>query len=126
MENLGSRIKKVRLSKNLTQLDIEQRTGIKREYYSKIESGGLSNPTINTLRRLANAMSVSVHELIPLAEDNGKDKTTITTAELSRLKAKAFLDGAKAMRNVVDQAIKTEYEQLKANHEKRLAAVGRG
>jgi transcriptional regulator with XRE-family HTH domain len=126
MEDLGSRIKEIRLSKNLTQLDIERRSGMKREYYSQIELGGLPNPTIDTLRKLALALGVTVHELIPVAGDNGKTKTTITTAELSRLRVKVFLAGARAMRNVVDQATKTEYEKLKAGHEKHLAATGRG
>jgi transcriptional regulator with XRE-family HTH domain len=44
----------------MTQENIEQRTGIKREYLSKIETGGLPNITIKTLKKITDAMDISL------------------------------------------------------------------
>ncbi len=60
MSNIGSTIRQLRVSKSMTQEDIEQRTGIKREYLSKIETGGLPNITIKTLKKITDAMDISL------------------------------------------------------------------
>ena len=65
---LGNQIKSLRESKGLSQGDIEKRTGIKREYISKIETGDLENPTYKTLQKLAKGIGVSVIELIPAGD----------------------------------------------------------
>jgi len=58
MSNLGSKIRQIRVSKHLTQEQMERKTGIKREYLSKIETGGLPNITIKTLTKITNALGV--------------------------------------------------------------------
>lgn len=55
MENIdfGQHFKKVRKDKGLSQDNIEDNSGIKREYISKIENGKI-NPTFPTVRKLIN------------------------------------------------------------------------
>jgi transcriptional regulator with XRE-family HTH domain len=42
----------------MTQEQMERKTGIKREYLSKIETGGLPNITIKTLKKITDALGV--------------------------------------------------------------------
>jgi transcriptional regulator with XRE-family HTH domain len=58
MVTVGQKIREIRVAKRLTQEQIEQRTGIKREYLSKIETGGLPNITIKTLKKITDALGV--------------------------------------------------------------------
>jgi len=58
MLNIGSKIREVRVAKKLTQEEVERRTGIKREYLSKIETGGLPNVTIKTLKKITDALGI--------------------------------------------------------------------
>lgn len=68
MDEFGKRLRKFREIKKLSQAEIEKRTGLKREYISKMENGDLKNPTYNTLIRLAAGLEVRVSELVDPAE----------------------------------------------------------
>ena len=61
---LGTRIKRVRKLKQISQVDLERKTGIKREYLSKIENEELKNPTIKTLSKIAEGLGISLTELV--------------------------------------------------------------
>jgi len=50
------------LQKDLTQGDIEERTGLKRFYVSRIEHGH-TVPSIETLEKMANALEVPLYQL---------------------------------------------------------------
>ena len=65
LKNIGIRIRKVRLSKNLTQLDLVSRIEgeVDPTNISRIESGR-TNPTIFTLHKIAEAMEISLIELL--------------------------------------------------------------
>lgn len=64
---LGERIRHLREAINLSQAELAKRIGMKREYLSRLENGGLDNPTIKTLRRLAKGLRI---ELAALLIDN--------------------------------------------------------
>lgn len=65
LKDIGKKIRKVRLEKGLTQLDIVGRMhgDIDVTNISRIESGR-TNPTIFTLYRLADALEVSILDLL--------------------------------------------------------------
>lgn len=65
LKNIGIRIRKVRLSKNLTQLDLVSRIEgeVDPTNISRIESGR-TNPTIFTLHKIAEAMEISLVQLL--------------------------------------------------------------
>lgn len=48
----GHFVKENRVAKGITQGEIQRKTGIKREYISRIESGELPNPTISTIKKI--------------------------------------------------------------------------
>lgn len=62
---IGIRIREVRLSKNLTQLDLVSRIEgeVDPTNISRIESGR-TNPTIFTLHKIAEAMEISLVQLL--------------------------------------------------------------
>jgi len=56
-------MKRIRLSKQMTQGDICRKLGVDRAYISNVESGN-KNPTLSTITKLAKALGVSVEDLV--------------------------------------------------------------
>lgn len=59
---IGERIRAVRESKELSQGDIEKRSGLLRCYISRVENGH-TVPSLETLERFAGALQVPLHQL---------------------------------------------------------------
>jgi transcriptional regulator with XRE-family HTH domain len=57
---LSERLRFIREQKNLTQGDIEERTGLKRSYVSRLEHGR-TIPSLATLERVAQALEVPLY-----------------------------------------------------------------
>lgn len=53
----------IRLKKGLSQTEVAQRLGADKSYISCVENG-LKNPTLATLEKLSEALSVSIDELL--------------------------------------------------------------
>lgn len=67
MENLGKNlaqnIRRLREARELSQQDMSRLSGIPRPTWASLESGA-ANPTLTVLTRVANALQVSIEELI--------------------------------------------------------------
>lgn len=59
---IGDRLRAVREQKNLSQGDIEERTGLLRCYISRVENGH-TVPAIETLEKMARALEVPLYQL---------------------------------------------------------------
>ncbi len=59
---IGTRLRKLREEKKLSQGDIEKRTGLLRCYISRVENGH-TVPSIETLERLAAALELPLYQL---------------------------------------------------------------
>jgi transcriptional regulator with XRE-family HTH domain len=59
---IGDRLQSLRKQKQLSQGDIEQRTGLLRCYISRIENGH-TVPTVETLEKMARALEVPLYQL---------------------------------------------------------------
>lgn len=76
---IGERLRAIRESKNLSQGDVEQRTGLLRCYTSRVENGH-TVPAIETLEKYARALEVPLYQLFydsdepPKAPDLPKQK----------------------------------------------------
>jgi transcriptional regulator with XRE-family HTH domain len=57
-------LKALRTARGLTQVELAKKMKRKQAYISQLESGTENNPTLDTLRRLAKALGVSVAELV--------------------------------------------------------------
>jgi len=61
--DIGNQLRSVREEKNLSQLDIEQRTGLLRCYISRVENGH-TVPAIETLKKMARALEMPLYALM--------------------------------------------------------------
>ena len=59
---IGERLKGIRESKDLSQGDVEARTGLLRCYISRVENGH-TVPAIETLEKFARAMEVPMYQI---------------------------------------------------------------
>jgi len=59
---IGQRLRDLREAKNLSQGDIEKRTGLLRCYISRVENGH-TIPAIETLEKMARALEVPLYQL---------------------------------------------------------------
>ena len=60
---LGKNLKRSRTQKGMTQGDIVRALGVSRSFISNIENGK-TNPTLSTIKRIADALGVSVDKLL--------------------------------------------------------------
>jgi transcriptional regulator with XRE-family HTH domain len=68
---IGERLRAIRESKNLSQGDIEKRTGLIRCYTSRVENGH-TVPSIDTLAKYAQALEIPLYQLF--YDGDGKPK----------------------------------------------------
>ena len=69
--NIGKRLFGLRSARNLSQGDIEKRTGLLRCYVSRVENGH-TIPNLETLQRWSKALGIEVYQLF--FEGEGKPK----------------------------------------------------
>ncbi len=62
--NITRNLKKLRESKGLSQEKLARLSDVANNTIVKIEAGKNQNPTLDTLKKIAKALSVSVDELI--------------------------------------------------------------
>ncbi|PYT78649.1 MAG: transcriptional regulator [Acidobacteria bacterium] len=68
---LGERLRSVREQKDLSQGDVEKRSGLLRCYISRVENGH-TVPAVETLEKLARALEVPMYELLYEGEEPPK------------------------------------------------------
>lgn len=61
---IGKNIKKLRQAKNLSQDRLSKMADVSYNSIVKLETGGITNPTIETLQKIARALEVQVDDLI--------------------------------------------------------------
>ena len=68
---ISERLRAFRLEKNLSQGDIEKRSGLKRCYISRVENGH-TVPSIETLEKMARALEVPLYQIFYDGEEPPK------------------------------------------------------
>ncbi len=63
MEIDSKKLREARLDQGLSQEELHEMTGVSRDTISKMETGGRPNPHPRTLRKLAEALGVSVADI---------------------------------------------------------------
>jgi transcriptional regulator with XRE-family HTH domain len=81
---IGQRLRELRKEKKLSQGDIEQRTGLKRCYVSRVE-GGHTVPTIETLEKYARVLEVPVYRFFYEGEEPPEKPKLPATKRAERL-----------------------------------------
>ncbi|OGZ19360.1 MAG: hypothetical protein A2626_02210 [Candidatus Nealsonbacteria bacterium RIFCSPHIGHO2_01_FULL_38_55] len=64
MSNITKNLRKIREAKGLSQEKLARLADVANNTVIKIEAGKNQNPTLDTLSKIANALEVSVDELI--------------------------------------------------------------
>jgi transcriptional regulator with XRE-family HTH domain len=62
-KKLGENLKKLRIKKDISQIELARILGVDRSFVSNIENGK-NNPTLSTITSLAKALGVSTNELL--------------------------------------------------------------
>ncbi len=70
---VGERLKQIRESKDMSQGDIERRTGLLRCYLSRVENGH-TVPSVETLEKIARAMDVHLYQVFFDENENNQPK----------------------------------------------------
>lgn len=65
---VGKRIKLLREEKNISQQDIAAACNMEKSNFSRLEAGN-TNPTIYTLSKIADKLSVALSELLKIEKD---------------------------------------------------------
>ncbi|PJC02206.1 MAG: XRE family transcriptional regulator [Candidatus Komeilibacteria bacterium CG_4_9_14_0_8_um_filter_36_9] len=63
-QNLANNVKKLREAKGLSQEKLARLADVANNTLIKMESGENQNPTLDTLKKVAKALGVSIEELI--------------------------------------------------------------
>ena len=64
ISQIGKNLKKLRKKKGLSQDRLSKLADISYNTVIKLESGGITNPAIETLQKIAKALGVSVDDLL--------------------------------------------------------------
>jgi transcriptional regulator with XRE-family HTH domain len=70
---IGSKLRELRIAKNLSQGDIQKRTGLLRTYTSRVENG-YTVPSIGNLEKYASALEVPLYRFFTDKESVAKPK----------------------------------------------------
>jgi transcriptional regulator with XRE-family HTH domain len=99
----GAAVREIRTLKRISQAMIEQVTGIKREYLSKIETGALKNPTLTTIKKLAAALGTTASVLLAVTEGGGANhrELSMSIQDLAQFKAVSREEGATVERHKI-------------------------
>lgn len=60
----GQMLKIVREEKGLSQENLQEITGLKREYICRIETGVVKNPTLMTVKKIVKGLDVNIQDLV--------------------------------------------------------------
>jgi transcriptional regulator with XRE-family HTH domain len=71
-KELGSRITTLRLRMGESVSVFATRSGVAKSHVYKLEAGGLENPTVTTLTRIAGALGITLHELLGNPSSTGE------------------------------------------------------
>ncbi len=63
-ETIGTKIKKIRLKQKLTQDNLARKADIPYTTLTKIESNVITKPTIQSVKKIANGLGITIDELI--------------------------------------------------------------
>ena len=82
---IGDRLRELRESKDLSQGDIEKRTGLLRCYISRVENGQ-TVPAVATLEKMARALEVPMYQLFR----DGEAPASVRTFKLPKDNAESW------------------------------------
>lgn len=126
---LGENIRKIRLSKKFSMTKVSNLSGIPTSYISNIENGKRTNPSQETLEKLAKALDVNVVDFYDKPVLTDKDKKDINK-DLNEV-MQEFRDGTDGTAyyngipleesdlDLIESAMKIALEQIKIKNKEK-------
>jgi transcriptional regulator with XRE-family HTH domain len=115
---IGTRIRELRIAKNLSQGDIEKRTGLVRSYTSRVENG-YTVSTIGTLEKYARALEVPLYRFFT-------DEVPVKVPKLLRLKDDSSLWGSRGKERDAFQTLARALSRMDEQDKKLLLSMAQG
>lgn len=92
---IGTRLRQLRQQKELSQGDIEERTGLPRSYISRVENN-YTQPSIEKLELFAAGLELPLYQLFYQNGENGHEQGSAATKSLEELAKEEGEDGSEA------------------------------
>jgi transcriptional regulator with XRE-family HTH domain len=115
---IGSKLRELREAKNLSQGDIEHRTGLRRAYISRVERGH-NVPTVETLEKYANALEIPLYRLFT-------DKDSVKMAKLRQPKDDSSSWGTHGKERDAFQTLARALARMDEQDRKLLLSMAQG
>ena len=115
---IGAKLRELRVAKNLSQGDIEKRTGLVRAYTSRVEHGH-TVPSIGTLEKYANALEVPLYRFFT-------DEVSVKVPKLPRLKDDGSSWGSRGKQRGAFQTLAKALSRMDERDRKLLLNMAEG
>jgi transcriptional regulator with XRE-family HTH domain len=115
---VGAKLRELREAKNLSQGDIEKRTGLFRSYTSRVENG-YTVPTIETLENYARALEVPLYRFFT-------DEISVKMPKLPQLKDDSSLWGSRGKERSAFRQLAKALSRMDERDQKLLLNMAHG
>jgi transcriptional regulator with XRE-family HTH domain len=115
---IGDKLRALREAKNLSQGDIEKRTGLFRCYTSRVENG-YTVPTIGTLEKYASALEVPLYRFFT-------DEVSVKVPKLPQLEADSSSWGNRGKEREAFQKLARALARMHEQDRKLLLSMAQG
>jgi transcriptional regulator with XRE-family HTH domain len=116
--DIGAKLREMRIAKNLSQGDIERRTGLVRSYTSRVEHGH-TVPSIGTLEKYAHALEIPLYRLFI-------DEETVEAPKLWKPKDDGSLWGVRGKQRDAFQTPAKALARMDEQDRKLLLSMAQG
>jgi transcriptional regulator with XRE-family HTH domain len=115
---IGAKLRELRLAKNLSQGDIQNRTGLIRCYTSRVEHGH-TVPSVETLEKYAHALEVPLYRLFT-------DEDSVNVAKLREPKDNRSQWGTRGKERDAFQKLTRAFSRMDEQDRKLLLRMAEG
>ena len=115
---IGAKLRELRVAKNLSQGDIEKRTGLFRCYTSRVENG-YTVPTIETLEKYASALEVPIYRFFT-------DEAAVKVPKLPKGGSDSSLWGARGKERAAFRKLAKALSRMDEPDRKLLLSMAQG
>ena len=115
---IGAKLRELRLAKNLSQGDIQKRTGLFRCYTSRVEHGH-TVPSVETLEKYARALEIPFYRLFT-------DEDSVKVPKLGQPKDDSSSWGTRGKQRDAFQALAKAFSRMDEEDRKLLLSMAEG
>ncbi len=77
LPKLATALRDLRSERDLTQKELQERSGVSDTIISRLENGRITDPKVSTLKRLANGLGISLSEFMQKAERDSSTEDSV-------------------------------------------------